>query len=555
MKNNIVFFVVDSARSYSTGGLDDRDKLEIMESFANESVFFSNVISSAPSSIMSASAMLTSLPAYYIARNYNDFKYDDKIFTSLPRLLEAEGYEIKSVMNARETREKFDSLLPHVRKKYWVNGLQHDQIRWSNEKVTEVLENFLAGRTSTKPLFLWVWYNIRLDPTTSQEVERGINVLKKHKVWENTVFVLCSDHGYIDPRRGYTPEKLKKMGLTHDLVMSEDNIRIPLYMRFPNSPVAQIDVPVSTLDFMPTILDYLGMSYPHNALTKMYGLSLLPLFQDRQPTPEEFLIRKFRADARFFGQSDRCTIIRGVRYKYLTRPDQGIEEFYDLENEPREWEECNLIEDAAFYNLVEEYRDAFQRTEDEAIQFQTRFMIEKLRETVQNALEKSTGRIVVVGLGQPYYLDIISAILPEVFDDSPLDLVVDRHISNRMEKQTVYQQVYTYQLCKDGQMIGVDIAKLSTRAYSIKLTLIDTRNKQVYHQHSEALRPYIRAKVELNIDPNMKPISRDAAKSSPYLLIRTVYGKRSYYLRYPKIFFRHLFLGIKSLRRKFLSLE
>ena len=158
MKNNIVFFVVDSARSYSTGGLDDRDKLEIMESFANESVFFSNVISSAPSSIMSASAMLTSLPAYYIARNYNDFKYDDKIFTSLPRLLEAEGYEIKSVMNARETREKFDSLLPHVRKKYWVIGLnfyQHKKEMLKNNEQLNCLKFQIISSLISLLLFLF----------------------------------------------------------------------------------------------------------------------------------------------------------------------------------------------------------------------------------------------------------------------------------------------------------------------------------------------------------------------------------------------------------------
>ncbi len=553
MKKNIIFFVVDSARSYSTGGLDDRDKLEIMDRFASDSTYFSTVVSSAPSSIMSASAMLTSLPAYYIARNYDDFKYDDKVFISLPRLLEAEGYELKSVMNARETREKLDTLLPHVEKKHWVEGIQHDQIRWPNAKVTDVLEKYLTARTSTKPLFLWVWYNIRLDPTTSQEVERGINALKNNGFWENTIFILCSDHGYIDPRRGYTPEKLKELGLTHDLVMSEDNIRIPLYVRIPDYPVTHVDVPVSTLDIMPTIMDALGMAYPKDAPTKMHGLSLLPLLDGHQAVPEEFIKRKIRSDARFFAQSDRCTIVRGVRYKYLTRPDQKVEEFYDLDNEALPWEENNLVSELSLQPLVEEFRQTYKRTEDEAIQFQTRFLIGKLHKSVQKALQKSGGRVAVIGLGQPYYLDIISEILPDVFGDSSLDLVVEEQVASRMQKRGVFQQMFTYQIGEDGRVAGGDLAELSARAYSIRLVLGDSRNKQAYLEHRRGLRSLIRAEVELDIDPNMKAVTRDAAKSSPRLLLRAAYAKRSYYLRNPQIFLRHFLLGLKLGYRKLLS--
>jgi hypothetical protein len=502
---------------------------------------------------MSASAILTSLPAYYIARNYDDFKYEDKLFVSLPRLLETEGYEIKSVLNARETREKFDTLLPHVEKKYWTAGIQHDQIRWPNAKVTDILENYLSARISAQPLFLWVWYNIRLDPTTSQEVERGIRVLKENGFWENTLFVFCADHGYIDPRRGYTPEKLKDMGLTHDLVMSEDNIRIPLYMRFPGSPVKQVNVPVSTLDFMPTILDYLGIPYPKDSPMEMHGLSLLPLIRNNQPTPEAFLNRKIRSDARFFAQSDRCTVIRGLRFKYLVRPDQGIEEFYDLDNEEREWEEHNLISEPTLKHLVEEFRKEYQHTEDNAIQFQTRYMMGKLQETVKKALKKSNGRVVVIGLGQPYYLDIISEILPDVFVNSPLDLVVDEQIASEMQKRAVYQQVFTYQLGEDGQMNGVDMASLSARAYSIKLILGDTHNEQVYRQHRKLLEPLIKAEMELAIDPNMKPVSREAAQGSLRLLLRVAYAKRSYYIQNPKIFFSHFLMGMKNIIRQFLG--
>ena len=550
---NVIIFLVDSARYYSTGGLDDRDKLEMMDKFEKESIYFPTAVSAAPTSLMSASALLTSLPAYYIARNYDDFKYDDKLFISLPRLLESEGYEIKSVMNALETREKFDTLLPHVGKKYWAEGIRHDQIQWPNDKVSDVLENYLSARTSTKPLFLFVWYNIRLDPTTSHEVERGIKALKESAIWENSFFVLGSDHGYMDPRRGFSPEKLKAMGLSHGLVMSEDSIRIPLYMRFPNSPVTQVDVPVSTMDIMPTVLDFLGITYPEDAPMEMHGLSLLPLFKDNEAIPEKFLERKIRCDARYFAQTDRSTIIRGKRYKYLIRPDQNIEEFYDLEQRDKEWEDDNQISDPTLQHLVEEFRQAYQRTEDEAIQFQTRFMVGKLRETVKKALQKSTGRVVVVGLAQPYYLDVVSEILPDVFDDSSLDLVVDEQVASRMQRQTVYQQVFAYKIGEDGRLNGADMSKLSEQSYSVKLILGDSRNEKVYHVHRKMLNSLIKATFELNIDSNMQPVTRDAAKSSLRLLFRAVYAKRSYYLQNPQILIRHFLMGAKNLIRKALG--
>ena len=76
--NNLIYFIVDSARYYSLGGKDDRDKIKMMYDFENDSIFFNNAITSGPSSIMSFLSMISSMPSYYMARNYNDFRYDKK---------------------------------------------------------------------------------------------------------------------------------------------------------------------------------------------------------------------------------------------------------------------------------------------------------------------------------------------------------------------------------------------------------------------------------------------------------------------------------------------
>ena len=314
MNYNVIIFVVDSARYYNGGGVDDRDKLQMMDKFENESIYFSTAVSSAPTSVMSCASMLTGLPAYYIARNYEDFKYDNDLFTSLPKILLEQNYEIKSNFIAREMRYKFGSIIPQIERKYWPKGLsENHQIKelghvWSNSLLNDVLEKYLDKRNNHQPLFLLNWYNIRLDANTSNEVERGIKILKKNDLWDDTIFFLLSDHGYMDPIRGYTPEKLKEMGLSHDLVLFDDNIRIPFYLKYPASKTISIDTQISTYDIFPTVLDILDLPFPSDIGYDILGKSLLNLINK---TDDKYVHNeKVRTDGRFFAQDDRCTSIR-----------------------------------------------------------------------------------------------------------------------------------------------------------------------------------------------------------------------------------------------------
>ena len=74
---NIICIVTDSARNFSTGGLDDRDRPVYYDSLENEFCSFNHAVTSAPSSVMSGSTMLTGLSSYFIGRNYDDFRFGD----------------------------------------------------------------------------------------------------------------------------------------------------------------------------------------------------------------------------------------------------------------------------------------------------------------------------------------------------------------------------------------------------------------------------------------------------------------------------------------------
>ena len=382
---NVILFIVDSVRYYSTGGKDDRDKLSMMDRFAEESIYFPLTVTSAPSSVMSLSTMLTSLPSYYIARNYDDFRYDNDQFISLHNILRDNGYDTRSLFNARELRFLFGDVIKHVDKKYWPKGINNNQVNWSNSVMNEILEKFLDSETFKRPLFFIAWYNVRLDPNTSLLIEEGINILKRNNVWDNSIFLLASDHGYMDPNRGYTPEKLEKMGLSHDLLLTDDNIRIPFYLRYPGSPVKKIEQPVSTLDFLPTILSLLDIKAPQTKTYQMKGKDLTSLINGNSNSIEEFTSRKVRCDARFFAQADRATAIRGANYKYIARPDRNVEEFYDLDKDS--WERNNIINDINYQNIVEEYRSEYIKSEKEIIDFQFKYLLSKLDKSLKDKLQ------------------------------------------------------------------------------------------------------------------------------------------------------------------------
>ena len=90
-RKNLIWIIVDSIRAYRTGA-DERDRLDIMDEFALESVEFLNAFTSAPSSILSGAAMFTGMPSCFVARHFDDWQFDPKVIISLQEVLSSAGY-------------------------------------------------------------------------------------------------------------------------------------------------------------------------------------------------------------------------------------------------------------------------------------------------------------------------------------------------------------------------------------------------------------------------------------------------------------------------------
>ena len=315
-KYNIVFAIVDSVRHYHTDG-DDRTRLDFMDEFAEDSIEFTHVITSAPSTVMSISAMMTSLPSFYLGRNYSDFRFDNNYFTTLSSILNSQGWETRALIMHPDIRDKL-RVFDLISRKYWPKGFSH-KTWWDNKKINSLLKNALEidGDKSPQPCFWFLDFNCRQDPETSDIVKDSFRALKQAGYDENnTIFILCSDHGYPDPTRGITPELLKEKNLTHDIFMTEDNIRIPFFMSYPGCAKGQkIEDIISTLDIKPTLLQLLNIEVSEDISSKWHGKGLLPLINKQDSDYDSD--RLIRVDARFFGQPGRVSAMCGRDHKYI----------------------------------------------------------------------------------------------------------------------------------------------------------------------------------------------------------------------------------------------
>ena len=158
------------------------------------------------------------------------------------------------------------------------------------------------------------------------EVGRLVTYLKETETWNDTLFVLTSDHG---------EEFLEHDGVLHGKTQYQEVQRIPLLVHGPGLVPARVEAPASLIDVMPTLLDLLGVS----ATESMDGLSLRTAWrEDSAALPDRFL----------FAEADHNNTIhdvtRSVRYKGFKlrfNRDTGEAVLHDLSSDPGELEDAS----------------------------------------------------------------------------------------------------------------------------------------------------------------------------------------------------------------------
>ena len=381
-KHNIIWIVTDSVRTYRTGH-DDRDRLDIMDEIAKEGIEFSNAFTSAPSSILAASTMFTGLPACYISRHYNDFSFDNNEIDSLQNLLKSNGYNIYSIFDAKACRCALHSMTEALPSKYFPPKVTHDEW-WPNKEITNILKHIFDNQFVKSPSLFLLWYNCRHDPNTSYEIERAIKIFKENGVYDDSILVMCSDHGYPDPKSGLTVETMKKY--SHDMIITDDNIRVPLLIKYPGGPKGEeVDNVVRTSDIYYTLLDILDLSVINrnkmNYNCEYRGQSLIELLNGNRDRVEP---RIARTDTRLRLSFGRVTSLRSDKFKYVYYCDEHKEGLYDMLNDPFEME--NLIDSDELIHIDEIHQ--FRKLLSEMDQSINHYHLDQLKLNLQKEVKK-----------------------------------------------------------------------------------------------------------------------------------------------------------------------
>jgi iduronate 2-sulfatase len=180
------------------------------------------------------------------------------------------------------------------------------------------------------------------------EVDAQIGVLlasmDRLKLWDNTIVVLTSDHGW----------HLYEHGLWGKVTLFDVAARVPLIILAPGvtKPGATCARPIEMLDFYPTLAELAGLPAPE----KIDGQSIVPLLKDPQSPRDRPAFSVLRRGNKW----GKAVYTQRYRYAEYANDASAGAELYDLESDPHEY--YNLVKDPAHAKTVAELKKLLYST-------------------------------------------------------------------------------------------------------------------------------------------------------------------------------------------------
>lgn len=163
------------------------------------------------------------------------------------------------------------------------------------------------------------------------QVGRLLDALEKSDYAQNTVIVFWSDHGW----------HLGEKNHWHKMTLWEEATRVPFYICAPSVVKAgqQCKRPVGLIDVYPTLIDLCNL----DSKPELDGVSLRPLLNNPEKKWDRPAITEY-------GRGQFA--VRSQRWRYIRYQD-GTEELYDHDNDPREWN--NLASDSKYEDVKKDH--------------------------------------------------------------------------------------------------------------------------------------------------------------------------------------------------------
>ncbi len=175
-----------------------------------------------------------------------------------------------------------------------------------------------------------------------RSIGRLIDWLEANGLREETLIVFTSDNGMNMGHHGV----YGKGNATFPLNMFEESVKVPFIVSNPGR-VAQGTVNsdlVSQYDFMPTLLDYVGIENPQRE--QLPGRSFAGVFRGAETKSDSHIV--------VFDEYGPVRMIRNRKWKYVHRFNHAPNELYDLVSDP--YEQRNMAGDVNCHTVENRLR-------------------------------------------------------------------------------------------------------------------------------------------------------------------------------------------------------
>jgi arylsulfatase A-like enzyme/Flp pilus assembly protein TadD len=347
---NVLLISIDTLRADHVSAYGfPRPTTPNIDAVAREGVLFRSVHTPVPMTLPAHVSMLTgTLPPTHGLRD-NLLRRLPEGSLTLAEMLKAKGFTTGAVVSSFVldrrfgTSQGFDSYDDRFQAMHKIGDLSERK----GDEAARVAREWLDQHRD-RPFFFFVHFYDPHEPYEPPEpfasewkdhpyegevafADHGVGqVLEKLRqlgLYDSTLIVITGDHG----------EMLGEHGeLNHGFFIYEGALRVPLVVRVPHTEAAarQVDLPVSLIDIVPTVLSLVGAEVPK----EVQGVDLSPWIAGRgagggaRPLYAETV-----TPTRYYGANSLLGVIAdGWKYIETTRP-----ELYDLRNDPGE--AVNLI--------------------------------------------------------------------------------------------------------------------------------------------------------------------------------------------------------------------
>ena len=489
-KYNIFWFIIDSVRTFRSG-VDDRDWLDVMDEFAKDSVHFTNAVTGAPSSKLAAGAMFSGLPTPFVARHFNDWEINAVGLNTIRTLVEKHGYYSYSLLDTRNGRENYQKLLPPIKSSLLPESYRLSDYVWSNNDITFILKCLLEKKKIIEPFCATFWYDCRRDPLISSHVSSALDLIKKNNLYENSIIIMMSDHGYPDPNTNINEGYFRGVG--HDMILTDDNIKTPLLIKYPNSPEGvKIENVVGHIDILPTIYDILDLEYT-KILPNYQGTSLLPLINGNKSANN----RLRRTDTRLPMDVKRMVSLRTNYHKYIFTFEDKSEFLFDLMKDPEEM--LNVRNDPNYASVLSDFRKEKNNSEIDIFSFHKENLLHNANMSFKSLRRKNKSNKVTILVITKAHKELLSILIDSLSTHLNYDTIDVISLNKHKISSKKINKVYFVE-----KLIPEEILKLKLKKYSIMLYLTPSSKRVFLQSIIESALKTIVSKQSLILDYNFK---------------------------------------------------